>query len=76
MADRAVKAIKAFFDRYDKFGTPEVCAAYTTWVVPEPEECINENGQKLLSCHSYIHTCGRSLMKVTLNTQYATFIHI
>ena len=46
MADCAVKAIKAFFDQYDEFSTPKVCAAYTTWAVPEPEEHINENGQK------------------------------
>ena len=57
MADRAVKAIKAFFDQYDKFGTPEVHAAYTTWAVLEPEECINKNGRKsfvLLQLYPYM----------------------
>ncbi|KIM60197.1 hypothetical protein SCLCIDRAFT_124796 [Scleroderma citrinum Foug A] len=48
MADRAVKAIATFFDRYEEFSSPEVHAGYATWAVPEPEECINQHGRKIL----------------------------
>ena len=46
MGDQAVKAVKAFFDRYEEFGTPEVRAGYATWAAPEPEERINQHGWK------------------------------
>ena len=48
MGDQAVKAIAAFFDRYKEFSSPEVCAGYTTWAVPEPKEHVNQHGWKIL----------------------------
>ena len=47
MGDRAVKAVKAFFDRYEEFTPPNVRAGYATWAVPEPEEHINQYGRKV-----------------------------
>ena len=48
MGDRVVKAVAAFFDRYEEFSSPEVHAGYTTWTVPEPEEHINQHRWKIL----------------------------
>ncbi|KIM51402.1 hypothetical protein SCLCIDRAFT_33468 [Scleroderma citrinum Foug A] len=35
MGDRAVKAVKAFFDQYKEFGTPEVRAGWKTFIPPQ-----------------------------------------
>lgn len=46
LAARAVNAVKAFFDQYEDFETPEARARYVTWAVPEVIEVVDECGQK------------------------------
>jgi len=46
MADRAEKAVEAFFNRYERFKSAHARQAYVTWAVPKPEEKINPKGRK------------------------------
>ena len=46
LAACAVNVVKAFFDWYEDFETPEAWASYVTWAVPEVIEVLDEHGRK------------------------------
>jgi len=48
MVDHAVKAVVAFFDRYEEFSALDARVVYVGWAVPEPEERIDQHGRKVL----------------------------
>ena len=48
MGDRALKAVAAFFNRYNEFDDAEMRAQYAMWAAPEPEEKTDKKGQKVL----------------------------
>ncbi|KAI6029631.1 hypothetical protein BKA83DRAFT_4123109 [Pisolithus microcarpus] len=44
LATRALKAVEAFFDRYEEVDTTEAQAAYVAWAVPEVTEIVDAHG--------------------------------
>ncbi|KAI6025354.1 hypothetical protein BKA83DRAFT_4492103 [Pisolithus microcarpus] len=45
LATRALKAVEAFFDRYEEVDTTEARAAYVAWAVPEVTEIVDAHGR-------------------------------
>ena len=48
MALHGKKAVEAFFNRYERFGSLNARRAYVLWAVPEPEQKIDPKGRKYL----------------------------
>ncbi|KAI6107307.1 hypothetical protein EDD16DRAFT_1523351 [Pisolithus croceorrhizus] len=45
LATRALKAVEAFFDRYEEVDTTKARAAYVAWAVPEVTEIVDAHGR-------------------------------
>ncbi|KAI6009052.1 hypothetical protein EDC04DRAFT_2610771 [Pisolithus marmoratus] len=48
LADRAGKAVEAFFNKYQELTTSESRAQYIAWACPEPTAVVNSQGWKVL----------------------------